>query len=99
MKFTEVEKLICLAIINKGYTGLPFDLSQDFKKVLLDVHNIKIQKAESGSICFHAHKVGEGKVATSSGEAFCLFLKSKGCVLNETQPDESIRIFCIKNFS
>lgn len=88
----------CVSVINRGLTGVSFELGDEFRKYVLDEFNIKIQKTSTGHICYYAHKVGEGQAALSDGEAFCLFLRHQGCTLSPDDVTGSMEVFCRRKF-
>lgn len=98
MKLNESECSHLFSIINRGISGKTFHLSSELIKDLLNNYNIKIQKTENGYTCFHGHNIGEASVAQTSGESFCLFLKSHGCFIDPSDISGSLKKFCELNF-
>lgn len=92
-------KLSCVSVINRGLTGISFELPPEVQNYLLREYNLKIQKVSAGYICFFGHRVGEGKEARSSGEALCLFLRSRGCTLDPQNITDSLEKFCRLQFT
>lgn len=88
----------CVSVINRGLSGVSFELGDAYTRYLLDEFNIKIQKTPTGFFCYHSYKVGDGQTARSDGEALCLFLRQKGCTLSPEDVAGSMERFCRENF-
>lgn len=95
---SEEIRIFLISEINSPSTGNSFALPEDFIKFLLEEFNLKIQKIDSGYICFHSYKVGSGSLGQSSGEALAKFLCLNKCVINPKDPDGSLTDFCQKAF-
>lgn len=79
---SEEAELSCISVVNRGLTGISFELSEEAVSHLLDCYNIKVQQISSGFMCYQGHNIGGGQMARSQGEAFSLFLRAQGCKLS-----------------
>lgn len=95
-KLSEETKIFLIAETNSPSTGISYVLPDDFIKFLLDEYNLKIQKLDSGYICFHSYKVGSGSFGQSSGEALSKFLNLNKCMIDAKDPEGSLADFCKK---
>lgn len=96
---TEEAELSCISVVNRGLSGVSFELSDETIALLLECYNIKIQKASSGFICYQGHNIGGGQMAKSQGEAFSLFLRAQGCKLTSGDVSGDITRFCEMKFT
>jgi len=96
---SEDAELSCISVVNRGLTGISFELSDETVSYLLDRYNIKVQKITSGFMCYQGHNIGGGQTARSQGEAFSLFLRYQGCKLSLNDVSGDIIRFCDKLFA
>lgn len=95
-KQTELYKQWELIRQGLNHEGHEFDLSKNSLQGLIDEFNIKVQKCSTGYICFKGVNIGMGITGSSSGRAFCNYLKHIG-VLSTNSWEECLKILIGKN--
>lgn len=93
LKLSDSELQFLSAVLRDSKDGSEFHLSEETRKALLQLFNLKLTPTQDKVICYQGHNLGRASEAKSSGRALVYFLKTHSFVISSEDLAEDLENF------